>query len=300
VLNAHAGAVLTCVALAGPRNATRGLRECAPAALAAEPKFAQFAVSVSVQLKKGLKRDRGVVDWLRDCFWFEAGDAGGGPAVDAALARSVFFADPRRAGAERRVAAGAVRFDAGACFEDGTRERIGALGEVMRAEAAHLLDCGRSAFPRWRSPVPATAADAAALVDACVRIRTGISNQYLYRSLYAAQLHRCVAAGVKRADLLVLETDALKSRPRAAMDAVADFAGLPRHAYAPGELEDAAGLAATLKDLFPKFENSGWTLSGDYTEPMPEALRSDLARFFAPHNELLYAFLGARFDWPDR
>jgi len=31
-----------------------------------------------------------------------------------------------------------------------------------------------------------------------------------------------------------------------------------------------------------------------------EALRGDLARFFAPHNELLFGFVGRRFDWPAR
>ena len=38
----------------------------------------------------------------------------------------------------------------------------------------------------------------------------------------------------------------------------------------------------------------GWRLDAAYTAPMPEALRSDLARFFAPHNEALYRWTASQ------
>ena len=55
---------------------------------------------------------------------------------------------------------------------------------------------------------------------------------------------------------------------------------------------------ATRHSPFPDFENNGWRLDAEYTAPMPEALRGDLAQFFAPHNELLFAWTGERLDWP--
>ena len=76
-LQAHAGSILRCVAEAGPRNATRGLRACAPSELQALAKFPQFAASVGVQIARKAKAakqaggdDRSALyAWLKACFW---------------------------------------------------------------------------------------------------------------------------------------------------------------------------------------------------------------------------------------
>jgi len=219
----------------------------------------------------------------------------GGP-----LRRRVFFDGTDKFGPERPLVASDVKFDAGECFSDGTRERIGDLDGIMRAEIKYLADCARTNYPRWPTPFPPTGAEAAAYITKCVQIRTGISNQYVYRSLYAAQLHRCVGSGVSREQLLVLDSDDLRHEPQDVLDVLADHAGIPQHAFDAALLKDADALQASLKEKFPSFENSGWRLESSYTQPMPEKLRSDLARFFGPHNELLYAFAGRRFNWPDR
>lgn len=299
----HAAAVLRCVLLVGPRNATRGLRACSPDALTEEPKFPQFSVSVSVQLKKRLAQTQGadgLLGWVRDCFWAEKRSGGDGEPFPADLARRVFFDGTDKFGPERPLVASDVKFDAGECFSDGTRERIGDLDGIMRAEIKYLADCARTNYPRWPTPFPPTGAEAAAYITKCVQIRTGISNQYVYRSLYAAQLHRCVGSGVSRDQLLVLDSDDLRHEPQDVLDVLADHAGIPQHAFDAALLKDADALQASLKEKFPSFENSGWRLESSYTQPMPEKLRSDLARFFGPHNELLYAFAGRRFNWPDR
>ncbi|KAH8065547.1 heparan sulfate sulfotransferase [Aureococcus anophagefferens] len=299
----HAAAVLRCVLLVGPRNATRGLRACSPDALTEEPKFPQFSVSVSVQLKKRLAQTQGadgLLGWVRDCFWAEKRSGGDGEPFPADLARRVFFDGTDKFGPERPLVASDVKFDAGECFSDGTRERIGDLDGIMRAEIKYLADCARTNYPRWPAPFPPTGAEAAAYITKCVQIRTGISNQYVYRSLYAAQLHRCVGSGVSRDQLLVLDSDDLRHEPQDVLDVLADHAGIPQHAFDAALLKDADALQASLKEKFPSFENSGWRLESSYTQPMPEKLRSDLARFFGPHNELLYAFAGRRVNWPDR
>ena len=74
-------------------------------------------------------------------------------------------------------------------------------------------------------------------------------------------------------------------------------AGLPRHVFPPEQLTNEA-LKAEIDRRFPDFENNGWRFDAAYTEPLPEGLRSDLARFFAPHNELLFDWMGARLAWP--
>jgi len=283
-LQTHANAILRCVAEAGPRNATRGLRACAPSGLQALAKFPQFAASIGVQIARKVKAARqsggderaALHAWLSSCFWIQKD----GPVLDAALA-AIIGGGP-----------GAARFDATQCFSDGTRERLGDLGEVMRAEVALFRDCALTYFP-WA--VPPTGAAAAGLVAKCVRVRTGISAQYLYRGLYAAQLHRCVRGGVGARNVVVIDQAFLRRDPQRALDAVA--VNLPRHTYE--DLSDAS-LKAEMKRRWPDFEKNGWRLDAAYSAPMPEALRAELARFFAPHNELLFDFIGKRFDWPAR
>ena len=193
---------------------------------------------MGVQLKKRMKRSPRSKEfevlgaWLRECFWLENGE--GPPSVPRDVAAAVFFGERAEGafGAARPVAEAAVKFDAGACFADGTRERLGDLDLVLRGEMDGLLDCARRSFPQWKSSVPRSGDAAADLIEACVRVRTGISQQYLYRSLYAAQLHRCLRGGVDRRDVLVLDSAELRSQPQAALDVVSDRAGLPRHAFA--------------------------------------------------------------------
>jgi len=93
----------------------------------------------------------------------------------------------------------------------------------MRFEMSTLLNCAKHGFP-WPGIVPPDGPAAAAFITKCVRVRTGISSQYVYRSLYAAQLHRALALGVDLRDLLVLDADDLRNGPQAALDRVSDHA----------------------------------------------------------------------------
>jgi hypothetical protein len=57
-------------------------------------------------------------------------------------------------------------------------------------EGQDLLQCSEGrGRGRGRLQQALEAIDAA--VHECIRVRTGISSQYFYRSLYVAQLHRC-------------------------------------------------------------------------------------------------------------
>ena len=281
-LQAHAGAILRCVAEAGPRNATRGLRACAPAELQALAKFPQFAASVGVQIARKAKAakqaggdDRSALyEWLKACFWV-ADEGTKEPLADLI-------------GGGR----GAARFDATQCFKEGTRERLGDLEAVMRDEVALFHDCARTHFS-WM--VPPSMEAAADLITKCVRVRTGISAQYLYRGLYAAQLQRCLRGGVVSSDIVVVDQDVLRRDPQRALDAVS--VNLPRHTYE--DLSDAS-LKAEMERRWPDFEKSRLAPRRGLHGADALGPRSELARFFAPHNELLFDFVGRRFDWPAR
>jgi hypothetical protein len=44
----------------------------------------------------------------------------------------------------------------------------------------------------WRICSAGRVEDLDTVVDRCVKVAAGISSQYLYRSMYAAQLHHCM------------------------------------------------------------------------------------------------------------
>jgi len=197
-----------------------------------------------------------------------------------------------------------VGFDAGACFPEGARERLaGDFGAVIVGEVQVLEECARTHFPHWEGTAPPTAKDAAALVATCVKVRTGISIQYAYRGLYAAQLARCVNSGLPRDALLVVDNEHLRQRPQAVLDKVAAHVGISRHTYDP-DLFDVANLQDAITKKYPTFEqNSGWRLVSDHTDdaaPLQPGDRARVRDFFRPHNDLLFTMIGERFDhWND-
>ena len=136
------------------------------------------------------------------------------------------------------------------------------------------------------------------MIERCVVVKTGISIQYLYRGLYAAQLKRCANSGVPSEAILVLDSQELRARPQKTLDALAAHAGIERFTYDPSLFEPDA-LQESIRAKFPTFENTGWRLDSQYTHHLPERLRSEMARFFAPHNRLLYDLIGRNLGWPE-
>jgi hypothetical protein len=101
----------------------------------------------------------------------------------------------------------------------------------------------------------------------------GFRRSYVARGLYAQQLERWLGL-FPRDRLLVLASEDLRRDPRASMEIVADFLGVPR-------FDDATyGLRSVAEH-----------------EPVPPALRERLAQAFEPHNRRLEELLGREFDW---
>jgi hypothetical protein len=96
---------------------------------------------------------------------------------------------------------------------------------------------------------------------------------YLHRSLYAQQLERWFEL-FPREQFHFVKSEDLPRTPKATLDAVSDFLGLPR----------SAG------DEYPSFH------IGEYA-PMPADTRSMLEEYFRPLNERLYQLVGIDFGW---
>jgi hypothetical protein len=97
---------------------------------------------------------------------------------------------------------------------------------------------------------------------------------YLARGHYAEQVERLIAL-FGRDRLLVARSEDLYADPQRTYDEVLEFLGLPSHR--PGTF--------------------GRHHAHDGRPPVPDALRADLATYFAPHNERLAELLGTDVWW---
>jgi len=97
---------------------------------------------------------------------------------------------------------------------------------------------------------------------------------YLMRSRYAEQIERWFQF-FPREQFLFVKTDDLELDPQRTLDQVYAFLGLPPHTNAQlGHLHVA-----------PRYD------------PIPSAVRQQLAEYFRPHNERLYELVGIDFGW---
>lgn len=282
--------MLECIIASGPYNVSAGIAACAPKRLRDNAKFDMFRSALikrihTMSRKSGIQQAYG--DFIRTCFKPSYLETSAEPIAKSVA--SGIFREPLTF----------VTFDVEKCFAVGTRERVaGDFGSVLLAEIHELNDCANQHFDWGGQLAPPTPQDAAKLIAACVRVHTGISIQYVYRGLYAAQLSRC-SGSVPLDDILVLEADELRHQTQSQLDKVADHLLLPRFTYDTA-LFETANLQRVIREKYPNFENSGWQLATAYNQPLPASLVADIKAFYRPHNRLLFQLIGRDFPHWDR
>jgi len=135
-----------------------------------------------------------------------------------------------------------------------------------------------------------------AAVDRCLNVTKGITRHFFYRSLYAAQLHRCFQH-VPRDRVLVVGAHELEQHPDDTLRRMLAFIGVADGSSEAGGVEavgiDGTTITAAVKRSFPTFEAAtGWQLRSVY-DPLPPGLHDELRAFFAPYNRLLSQLLGS-------
>lgn len=219
-------------------------------------------------------------------------------------------------------------FQAKACLKKHAKERVLPAEDAFFKE---IDDFHRCAQNESQTEVPpgefyshgvGSPAELDRQVDRCLHVKSGISSQYVYRSLYVAQLYHCLKH-FQRSQLLVLPSERLKADPQAVYERVLRFIGvdvdregmdmLPYSDSSGGgggggaipegdtdsEAEDKEdAVTAAVKKNFPVFErNTGWRLHGEYA-PMEEPAWGRLRGYFRPFNDMLFDYLGERYpEW---
>jgi hypothetical protein len=106
--------------------------------------------------------------------------------------------------------------------------------------------------------------------------RHAINEMYLRRGFYAEQLERRFAC-YPRDQILIFQSEVFFEQPRESLEQALQFLGLP-------------AMDLSQVDYSPR-------LQGTYKSALEPGLRAEMAEYFRPHNERLYALLGQRYDW---
>lgn len=178
------------------------------------------------------------------------------------------------------------------CLLKVTGERLAPFRETIEEEMSVLSKC---ADTNATSDMPLR--QFRAHLERCVRVKQGISGQYMYRSLYAAQLDKC-SDDVSPNNMLTLVSEHMDRDMGATLRNVSSFLGLNK---AMESIEAVRAAAVTVDDAvveesvskhFPKFEEqTGWRLRSEYA-PLATETRQAMQRFFRLSNQLLYDQLG--------
>lgn len=188
-----------------------------------------------------------------------------------------------------------VLFDVKACVPRGLKEHFPSTDIFLK----EIDDFTKCAGVGYDSGMGVEALDAA--VSRCVKVHHGISDQFVYRSMYAAQLYHCFKY-IPKEKVLVLDSAQLKSDPAAVLKLVHEHLGIADFDYpsilSETETESIANkLQKVFDDYYPSFEErTGWRMDGEY-EPISRELKELLSKFFKPHNAHLEQLLDRRFHW---
>ena len=103
-------------------------------------------------------------------------------------------------------------FQEKACLKKHAKERLGSIEDSFFGEINSFHECAQNdseiAVPSARYYSYAVESPEALdkTVDRCLNVKSGISNQYVYRSLYVVQMYHCLKL-FSREQMLVLPSE---------------------------------------------------------------------------------------------
>ncbi len=131
-------------------------------------------------------------------------------------------------------------------------------------------------------------------IKKCIpRVKSGIYDQYFYRSLYAVQIYNCQRF-INSDQFLFLSNEELRLHPLTTVKSVLQFIGVADSHYFDDKediLRSPEAIQDAVNSHFPSFEDkAGWRLKSDYAA-IPLALQRYLKTFYGPYNELLFKMI---------
>jgi len=181
------------------------------------------------------------------------------------------------------------------CLASHARETLTPMRAAFEDELRALKSCAGGKF------LHGTLEDMDDMLDACLTVQSGISNQYLYRSLYGVQIQHCLKF-IPRRNILFVASESLKNENSvlntmvkikkflniSLFDSSSDVrATMGNDESVIGDLKSIA-VQEQINERFPGFEkSSGWRLESKY-EPIPENLKRKLLSFYRLQNRKLF------------
>lgn len=98
-------------------------------------------------------------------------------------------------------------------------EYANTLDDALLKEAKSFLQCAKEAIPGIDIK---TAKQFSEAVDQCVKVKHGITSQYVYRSMYAPQLYKC-SRHIPLEQMLILSSDEMRTNLTSFISKVSSF-----------------------------------------------------------------------------
>jgi len=122
-----------------------------------------------------------------------------------------------------------------------------------------------------------------------------ISKNFLWRGMYYPQLVHCMKY-IPREQVFIVENEEMRKDPKTVIGGFLKMKGLDIPDYG-GPGFSYADAEKAFSEMYPDFEEvTGWSADGSSTKKIPDHVELQLRHFYAEPNELLFDFLGKRFD----
>jgi hypothetical protein len=133
------------------------------------------------------------------------------------------------------------------------------------------------------------------VINRCFDIQMGIAGQYIYRSLYAAQIYRC-HKHIPQNRITIISSETFDKDPLKVLSLISDIIELPltqqtKQQITNNNIDIDKIVSDSMNKNFPKFQNnSGWRYRSEY-EPIPIEYHNMMTEFFKPYNKMFFEYL---------
>jgi len=132
------------------------------------------------------------------------------------------------------------------------------------------------------------------VIDRCVDIQMGIASQYIYRSIYVAQIYRCHRY-ISPNRITIISSETFDKDPLKVLTQISQLINLPISTQTKLQIGKNVDIDKIVSDAmnknFPKFQNnSGWRYRSEY-EVIPDKYHDVMTEFFKPYNKMLFNYM---------
>ena len=134
--------------------------------------------------------------------------------------KKLLLPKPKRKTKRNKKLSSNMEFTPLTCMKKHAKEKLKSIEEAFFNEIRDFQHCSQNI-----TNVHSSLAGLDRAIDQCVKVKSGIGSQYIYRSLYVAQLYHCFKS-LPREQIMVIPAERLRQQPAQTLEKVLRFVGL--------------------------------------------------------------------------